>query len=339
MKQSLGLSVVGMFVADVDYMEYLAAPLKTIKLIMLFAGVSLIAPFFANASEVQSCEGLFQRSVEFKQDFLTDKNMRKEFTSAEKEIVRKKLTTLPVTSSWMFSLLYPASKGKQLKLPFKAELEGILKSTLIQGKTQVNHLTHSIRNQLAIDRWVAAFHHQSSMKLKIKDSRLGSFGGPKQNESIRKLKHDVLLTETHNVYVEDGPVTFDRNPLSLLFHELSHAAFDEWIINNPKSMEMFLISWIGEEKTKKLFVVTEESLEIDGDLYDLLSERYAFELEYRLNRQITAVNPDWPFSFSFTEAPTENYVQLIEDYVRRHYDIDNPLLNNAKITPLDYLLK
>lgn len=261
-------------------------------------------------------------------------------TSQERLEIKHQLSALPTTSGLVFSLLYPASSGKQFDSAFLSELENILKVTLIEGDTQVEHLTYPIRKELGIDRWVAAFHNQGPMSLTIRSSRVGSFKGVKQNESIRNLKHDSLLSRTHNVYVADGPVNLDSNPLSLLFHELSHAAFDQWIINNPNKVKNFLSSWIGQRKANLLFVVSSDnSIEIDGDLYDLLSERYAFELEYRLNRQISARYSQWPFAFSFTEAPDENYVNLVDDYVRRHYDIDHPMLNNIEANPLDFLLE
>lgn len=254
--------------------------------------------------------------------------------------IKQKLSELPTTSSLVFSLLYPVAAGKQFDTSFRSELENILKVTLIEGDTQVEHLTYPIRKELGIDRWVAAFHNQGYMSLTIRPSRSGSFHGVKQNESIRNLKHDSLLSHTHNIYVTDGPVNLDGNPLSLLFHELSHAAFDQWIINSPDKVKNFLISWIGQGKTNSLFVISsDDSIEIDGDLYDLLSERYAFELEYRLNRQISTRYSPWPFSFSFTEEPDDNYVSLIDDYVRRHYDIDHPLLKNIDTNPLDFLLE
>lgn len=243
-------------------------------------------------------------------------------------LIQEKLSEIPKTKKKLLAMMYDPSLGSYFDQEFLAEIEGILKATLIEGDTEVYPLNLEIRQELDIDRWVAAFHKQGEMDFVIAPSRAGEYQGEKQNDTIRSLKHPNYFPHKHNVFVEDGPITYDSNPLSLLLHELSHAAFDHWIATNPKKIKQIITRYVSSAKVDKFFRVSADSTVIDGDIYDLLSEKYAFELEYRLNRQLTKHNSQWPFAFSFTTEPTDDYPALIDDYVRRHYDIDHPGLEN-----------
>jgi hypothetical protein len=261
-------------------------------------------------------------------------------TTEEQSKIEKSLSAIPVTRKMLWSLLYPANKKAVFDQEFQDELEGILKLSLLDGDTSISLLTPEIRNELDLDRWVAAFHKQGSISFSIIPSRAGDIQYNKQNDTIRLLTHPRYFSHAHNVFVADEEISFDLNPLSLLLHELSHAAFDQWFTKHPEKLENILLEMLPKTILQKLIKTGKNGLkEIDGDLYDLLSERYAFEFEYRLNRKITKVFPKWPFSFSYTEAPSEHFREMIEDYIRRHYDIDHPLLTQLPIRPLDKLLK
>jgi hypothetical protein len=185
-----------------------------------------------------------------------------------------------------------------------------------------------------------AFHKQGLIAFKIIPSRAGNIQRDKQNDTIRQLTHSYYFSHLHNVFVADEITNWDLNTFSLLIHELSHAAFDQWISNYPLKIITMLKKLLPIKTVNRLISNDKtEILQIDGDLYDLLSERYAFELEYRLNRQITKTNPNWPFNFSFTEFPNDNYNQLINDYVRKQYEIDHPELLQLPTIQLDQMLQ
>ncbi|MGZ3791304.1 MAG: hypothetical protein ACXVCP_03075, partial [Bdellovibrio sp.] len=250
-------------------------------------------------------------------------------TAEEVSVVQQKLSPLPITKKRLLALMYDSKIGSYFDQDFLAEVEGILKATFVEDDTDVFLLTLEIRQELGIDRWVAAFHKQGDMDFIIRPSRSGKYQGEKQNDSIRSLNAPGYFIHKHNVYVADGQISYDSNPLSLMLHELSHAAFDHWISTNPKKIKQIITRYVSSAKVDQLFRMNDNGeIEIDGDVYDLLSEKYAFELEYRLNRQITRHNSQWPFSFSFATEPTDDYPALIDDYVRRHYDIDHPALKN-----------
>ena len=254
-------------------------------------------------------------------------------------IIQHKLASLPITREILWSFLFPKNKSEELDIEFMLELDNILKTSLIEGDTQVNLLTPQIRNELSLDRGVVAFHKQGLLIFNIIPSRAGEIQRDKQNDTIRQLSHPYYFSHQHNVFVADEKTTWDLNTFSLLIHELSHVAFDQWISKHPEKIKIRLLKFLTKETINKLVWNDKIGvLQIDGDLYDLLSERYAFELEYRLNRQITKINPQWPFNFSFTEYPSDKYFQLVDEYVHRQYEIDHPELFKVQTFKLDGLL-
>lgn len=255
-------------------------------------------------------------------------------------IIEQKLAYIPITRKILWNILFPKNKNKEFPIEFQNELDHILKSSLIEGDTQVNLLTPQIRSELNLDRGVVAFHKQGLVTFKIIPSRAGNIQRDKQNDTIRKLSNLNYFSHRHNVFVNDEKISWDLNTLSLLIHELSHAAFDQWFSTHPENIKIMLEGLLPLKAREQLVWEDEKGIpQIDGDLYDLLSERYAFELEYRLNREITKMDPSWPFNFSFTEFPSDQYDQLINGYVRKQYEIDHPKLLKMPTYKLDRILQ
>ncbi|MGZ3809015.1 MAG: hypothetical protein ACXVCE_13090, partial [Bacteriovorax sp.] len=128
--------------------------------------------------------------------------------------IEQKLAVLPITRKTLWSLLYPSNNKQVFDQSFQEEIEGILKSSLLEGDTQVALLTPEIRSELNLDRGVAAFHKQGAMQFKIIPSRAGSFQENKQNDLIRMLTHPRYFAHAHNVFVADEQVSWDLNTLS-----------------------------------------------------------------------------------------------------------------------------
>jgi hypothetical protein len=260
-------------------------------------------------------------------------------TIQERAKIEQKLNAVPTNRNTLFSLLFPANNKLIFDQNFQDELESILKSSLLEADTAVALLTPEIRTELDLYRNIVAFHKQGPMGFDIIASRSGEYQGIKQNDTIRILPASHYFIHGHNIFVADEKVSIDNNTFSLLFHELSHAAFDQWITYHPEKLNQYLRPILSPQVLVKLFYKSANGkYAIDGDLYDLLSERYAFELEYRLNTKIANKIAHWPLSFSYTEAPTNKYSELIDDYVRRNYDIDHPALKKFPIQSLEGLL-
>ena len=78
---------------------------------------------------------------------------------------------------------------------------------------------------------------------------------------------------------------------------------------------------------------------IDTELYDLLSERYAFELEYRFNMAVYERNRDsWPYYYRFADMAADNPEESLSAWVQEIYDIKNPLLAKISVAPLHEMM-
>lgn len=257
----------------------------------------------------------------------------------EKELIADKLQDLPITRKYIWNLLFPTNGHPLLADDFQNELETILKISLLEADTKVTKLTPAIRNELNLSAGIAAFHKQGYLPFEITLSRAGNITENKTNDTIRQLTNDNYFRNEHNVFVADALVNREVNTVILLFHELSHAAFDQMLIRDPQYFVSHLSEVLPKKDLKKLIKGTGSSIRIDGDLYDLFSERFAFELEYRLDRQASAVLDSWPTFYRFDGVYDDEYVDLIDGFVRRVYNIDHPLLVNARAYPLNHLLK
>ncbi|MDD4973995.1 MAG: hypothetical protein PHY93_06570 [Bacteriovorax sp.] len=257
-------------------------------------------------------------------------------TPTEQARIEQKLAALPITRQSIWTLLYPKNKKNLLPLKFQEELETILKTSLLEADTEVTKLTPEIRAKLKLDNGVAAFHKQGTMLFKINPSRAGDIKENKQNDKIRMLANSHYFTHAHNIFVADGPISSEVNTLILLFHELSHASFDQMITKRPEMLVSMLRKLLPDVTIQKLLHIgINDVLEIDGDLYDLFSERYAFELEYRINRNISEVTPNWPSFYRFNDVSNDEYLEDIDKFVRRIYNIDHPALMNIPLQPTE----
>jgi len=254
--------------------------------------------------------------------------------------LKEKLKNVPLNFKTLFSLLYPADGKPLFEKKFQNELELILSTALLKADTNVNLFSDDVRLTYNLERHVVAFHKQGNMEFTINPSRSGTFEGTKTNEHVRNLPLNPKYTNhAHNVVIADEKVSRDLNTVSLLIHELSHAVFDYWLVHSPQKLMTFLSKNLSPEAISKLVKVNSQGkLEIDGDLYDLLSERYAFELQYRFDTAVSKSKPEWPSSFNYTDENAKDYTDLINSYVRRQYDIDHPLLKDFQVKPLDDLL-
>jgi hypothetical protein len=138
--------------------------------------------------------------------------------------------------------------------------------------------------------------------------------------------------------VADEEISSNVNTVILLFHELSHAAFDEMLTRFPVNLTSRVQELISPHDLNKLIAFTNGKVSIDGDLYDLFSERYAFELEFRIDRRFAEVVDAWPAFYRFNGVNGDEYVDLLDGFVRRVYNIDHPLLDGARAYPLDNLI-
>jgi hypothetical protein len=217
-------------------------------------------------------------------------------------------------------------------------LESILKISLLEADTQIVKLTPELRGILKLGDGIAAFHKQGNMQFKITASRSGSTQQDKTNDTVRKLKNPKYFTHAHNVFVADADISSSVNTVILLFHELSHAAFDETLSRSPENLKSKLSELTSESMTSELIKMNKGKLNIDGDLYDLFSERYAFELEYRIDRTFSKIVINWPTFYRFDGVSEDESVDLIDGFVRRVYNIDHPSLSEIRAYPLNNLL-
>ncbi|MGZ3810064.1 MAG: hypothetical protein ACXVCE_18420, partial [Bacteriovorax sp.] len=211
--------------------------------------------------------------------------------------------------------------------------------SLLQADTQVTKLTPGLRLELKLDEKIAAFNKQGNISFQIVPSRFGSMKENKKNDTVRLLKNPLYFTHAHNIFVDDAKVSRDVNTVILLFHELSHASFDEMLSKYPENLKSRLKDLLPETAIEKLMSTNKEKLQIDGDLYDLFSERFAFELEYRLDRNISKVMDNWPAFYRFDGVTDDESLGLIDGFVRRYYNIDNPALSGLAVYPLDLLVE
>jgi hypothetical protein len=258
-------------------------------------------------------------------------------THAQKKEIYRKLSELPETRDNLFRFLFPENGEAVFSPPLQRELEGLLKASLLDTDTQVNGLTPEIRQELQLQRGVAAFHKQTGLPFEI---QAGS-DSPLLNEHIRKLQSPKLFGHAHNVFVHDRSITQDNNPVILLFHELSHAAFDRWVEKYPAELERHLRSELPAEQVSTLFVKNSRGKSrLDADTYDLLSERYAFELEYRINWEANQKlgKKTWPFFYRFAQTKPQFFRTEIDEFVRRSYAIRRAELKNFRSEPTEKIV-
>lgn len=259
-------------------------------------------------------------------------------TENEKKQIAEKLEPLPITRRLIWSILFPENSDLSLEVDFQNELENLLKTSLLETDTQLIKLTPGLRRELSLDRTIAAFHKQGSIPFEITLSRSGSFQENKTNDTVRQLENTRYFTHEHNIFVADAELSRDVNTVILLFHELSHAAFDHMLAKNPERFAAHFAPSLPKTEIKKLLRRSNGKLKIDGDLYDLFSERFAFELEYRLDRKISSLVDTWPSFYRFEGVTEDEYINLIDGFVRRVYNIDHPALENVPAYPLDLLV-
>lgn len=259
-------------------------------------------------------------------------------TENEKDRIAEKLEALPVTREIIWEIFFTENSEQSLDNEFQNEMEAILKTSLLEADTQVVRLTPSIRKELGLKGNIAAFHKQGSIPFEIIPSRAGTFQDNKTNDTVRQLESHRYFTHEHNVFVEDAELSRNVNTVILLFHELSHAAYDQMLATKPENFVAQLSSMVPTSDLKKLIKRANGRIKIDGDLYDLFSERFAFELEYRLDRNVSHILIKWPRFFRYDEVYDEEYVTLIDGFVRKVYNIDHPLLDSVSPAPLDLFL-
>jgi hypothetical protein len=258
-------------------------------------------------------------------------------SSAQRQAIYAKLGELPKTRDQLFRLLYPQSGDSVFSPSLKKELEGLLKLSLLETDTQVRDLTPEVRRELRLANEVAAFHKQVRLPFEI----LPSSGSSLLNEDIRKLENPGLFKHAHHAFVTDREVSQDANSVILLLHELSHTAFDRWVEKHPQAVETYLRRQLPAEQVTKLFSRDWRGrIRIDADVYDLLSERYAFELEFRINWEAYQKlgKKAWPFFYRYFDMPVGRFRTEIDDFVRRNYGINRPELKNFETEPTEKIM-
>ncbi len=253
-------------------------------------------------------------------------------SDSERKIIYHKLNELPKTRDYLWEILFPI--GTNLKIDYKMQnlLHNILRVSLLQADTKVLNLNSQYKKIFQLNSGVAAFNKQGHLDFEIVRSETSDL--KKLNDTVRNLNENPLFDRDHNIFLMDTPHSIESNSIVLLFHELSHAAFDQGLSFDRKAILKEIKKRYTHNKIENYFLFKNDKLHIEADLYDLISERYAFELEYYIDSQFKKNVPDWPGFFRFIGVEDSEAVEVIDGFTRRVYGIDLLVLEEQNLIPV-----
>jgi len=231
--------------------------------------------------------------------------------AAQKEVISQKLTELPELREMVLRMIDDPLIPMNIKR--------ILEVALIRKNTQVRQLTAELRKELKIPEELDIDGAYTTTNLAFRRMNVGNT----LNQKFTEQADFSSVQPGYSVFVQNRVITSENNDFSTLVHELSHVRFNY-------SLERQLTVLLKKLPPDLIRKASDGVVEISGELFDFLTERYAFQTEFELLEATQARYYKARYSKFPPQVTRENYKSLIAAHIISVYNITDPRVVRLK---------
>lgn len=190
-----------------------------------------------------------------------------ELKDSSRDTISNALKNLPNVRRYVMAMLEDPNVS--------ANIKRIVRKALEDENTRVVELSRELRAELELPNTVDAFVSSKSRSFRFMTSEAFGKTANQALDDVSDGMKELAVTQRskHLVFVPDKAVTDIENDVIVLIHELAHIRFDMFLEKNIDQL-VKRFSWTLLRKAP------DGKIEINQQLYDFLTERYALETEY-----------------------------------------------------------
>jgi len=184
--------------------------------------------------------------------------------SAKRDFVSQKLSEVPGLRIHVLKMIDDPYIPQNIKR--------ILEISILKENVDIKQLTEELRKELNVPESFEAVALNKSTRVVRK---LVDEVTPNVNQAATHAINFELLTSKFSVAASDRPITEKNNDLVYLIHELAHVRFDHFFEKNADKLLKIFPAELLQKNADGVF-------EVNGHLYDYLTERYAFQVTFEI---------------------------------------------------------